>query len=92
MLEFFFFANYTFCYITSTFAKTNEQINRYDSFETRHFDEGKPVVSLHAHRLFSGRACSCKKDPCLMSQPCLRTLMQTRLSANQSARTILVIL
>ena len=22
------------------------------------------VVSLHAHRLFSGRACSCKKDPC----------------------------
>ena len=23
-----------------------------------------PVVSLHAHRLFSGRACSCKKDPC----------------------------
>ena len=25
------------------------------------------VVSLHAHRLFSGRACLCKKDPC--SQP-----------------------
>ena len=23
-----------------------------------------PVVSLHAHHLFSGRACSCKKDPC----------------------------
>ena len=23
-----------------------------------------PVVSLHAHRLFSGRACSCKKDLC----------------------------
>ncbi|CAH3191670.1 unnamed protein product, partial [Porites evermanni] len=23
-------------------AKTNEQNNRYDSFETRHFDEGKP--------------------------------------------------
>ena len=22
-----------------------------------------PVVSLHARRLFSGRACSCKKDP-----------------------------
>ena len=22
-----------------------------------------PVVSLHAHRLFSGRACSCKKSP-----------------------------
>ena len=24
------------------------------------------VVSLHAHRLFSGRACSCKKDPCCL--------------------------
>ena len=23
-----------------------------------------PVVSLNAHRLFSGRACSCKIDPC----------------------------
>ena len=23
-----------------------------------------PVVSLYSHRLFSGRACSCKKDPC----------------------------
>ena len=28
----------------------------------------------------------------LMPQPCLHTLMQTLLSANQSARTILVIL
>ena len=27
-----------------------------------------------------------------VTQPCLHTLMQTRLSANQSARTILVIL
>ena len=26
--------------------------------------KAKPVVSLHAHRLFSGRVCSCKKDPC----------------------------
>ena len=25
-----------------------------------------PVVSLHGHRLFSGRACSCKKDPCYL--------------------------
>ena len=23
-----------------------------------------PVMSLHAHRLFSGRACSCRKEPC----------------------------
>ena len=27
-----------------------------------------PVVSLHAHRLFSGRACSCRKDPCWGSE------------------------
>ena len=40
MLE--FFANYTFCYITSTFAKTNKQNNRDDSFETHHFVEGRP--------------------------------------------------
>ena len=26
--------------------------------------KANPVVSLHAHRLFSGRACSCKKEPC----------------------------
>ena len=48
----------------STFVKTKEQNNRYDSFETRHFDEANPVVSPHAHRLLSGRACSCKKDRC----------------------------
>ena len=29
--------------------------------------KANPVVSLHAHRLFSGRACSCKKDPCCYS-------------------------
>ena len=29
-----------------------------------------PVVSLHAHRLFSGRAFSCKKEPCLWQQAC----------------------
>ena len=23
-----------------------------------------PVLSLHAYRFFSGRACSCRKDPC----------------------------
>ena len=40
MLE--FFAHYTFCYITSTFAKTNKQNNRDDSFETHHFVEGRP--------------------------------------------------
>ena len=33
-----------------------------------------------------------EKQNILMSQPCLHTLMQTRLSANQSVRTILIIL
>ena len=41
------------------------------------------VVSLHAHRLFSGRACSCKKDPCSnyvgkMGQPTLQVANSTR--------------
>ena len=58
----FFFANYTFCYITSTFAKTNEQNNRYDSFETRHFDEGKP----------------CGEPPCTSLVQRSRMLMQKR--------------
>ena len=35
---------------------------------------------------------SARKDNILTSQPCLHTLMQTRLSANQSARIILVVL
>ena len=26
--------------------------------------KANPVVSLHENRLFSGHACSCKKDPC----------------------------
>ena len=26
-----------------------------------------PVVSLHAHRLLSGRACSCRKDPVVIN-------------------------
>ena len=30
-----------------------------------------PVVSLHAHRLFSGRACSCRKDPCSTGALCV---------------------
>ena len=33
-----------------------------------------------------------EKQNILTSQPCLHTLMQTHLSANQSVRTILVIL
>ena len=61
MLE--FFANYTFCYITSTFAKTNEQNNcDHDSFETRHFDEGGP----------------CGEPPCTSLVQRSRMLMQKR--------------
>ena len=29
--------------------------------------KANPVVSLHVHRMFSGRACSYKKDPCSSS-------------------------
>ena len=36
------------------------------------------VVSLHAHRLFSGRACSCKKDPCLYRHECFTGKYATR--------------
>ena len=58
-----FFTNYTFCEITSTFAKTNEQNNRDDdSFETRHFDEGRP----------------CGEPPCKSSVQRSRMLMQKR--------------
>ena len=62
MLQFFFFANYTFCQITSTFAKTNEQTNRDDSFETCHFDEGRP----------------CYEPPCTSLVQRSRMLMQIR--------------
>ena len=57
-----FFANYTFCQITSTFAKTNEQTNRDDSFETCHFDEGRP----------------CYEPPCTSLVQRSRMLMQNR--------------
>ena len=47
---------------TSIFAKTSEQNNRYDSFETRHFDEGKP----------------CGEAPCTSLVQRSRMLMQKR--------------
>ena len=46
----------------STFAKTNEQNNRDDSFETRHFDEGRP----------------CGEPPCTLLVRQSRMLMQQR--------------
>ena len=51
----------------STFAKTNEQ-NNLDDTALRLANLMRPIcsdptVSLHANRLFSGRAYSCKKTP-----------------------------
>ena len=37
-----------------------------------------PAVSLHAHRLFSSRACSCKKDPYYKKQFSSLTEKSTR--------------
>ena len=45
-----------------TFAKTNEQNNRDDSFETRHFDEGRP----------------CDEPPCTSLVQRSRMLMRKR--------------
>ena len=59
MLE-FFFANYTFCQITS-------KIIAMIALRRAILMKADPVVSLHANRLLSGRGCSCKKDPCCLS-------------------------
>ena len=52
------------------------------------------VSSFQLKNFSQIRACtiSMKKQNTLTPQPCLHTPMQTRLSVNQSARTILVIL
>ena len=70
MLE--FFANYTFCSITSTFAKTNEENNRDDSFETHHFDEGRP----------------CGERPCTLLVQRSRMLMLKRPQFKQSKKNL----
>ena len=50
---------------TSKFAKINKQNNlSMIAFRRAILMKADPVVHLHANRLFSGRACSCKKDPC----------------------------
>ena len=66
----------------SKFQPTKEWVNKVNlsSFELENFF--KFVLARLAH----------EKKNILKSQPCLHTLMQTRLSANQSARTILVVL
>ena len=70
MLE--FFAKYTFCLITSPFAETNEENNRADSFETRHFDEGRP----------------CGERPCTLLVQRSRMLMQKRPLFKQSKKNL----
>ena len=64
------------------FQPTKEWVNKVklSSFELENFF--KFVLAWLAR----------EKQNILTPQPCLRTLMQTLLSANQSARTILVIL
>ena len=48
-----------------TFAKTNEQNNRDDSFETRHFDEGRPCGEPPCTSLVQRSCMLMQKDPCL---------------------------
>ena len=58
------------------------------------FQPTRKWVNKVTQNLFQIRACvlAREKQNILLSQPYLHTLMQTLLSANQSARTILVIL
>ena len=65
-----FFANYTFCYITSTFAKTKEKNNRDDGFETRHFDEGRPCGEPPCTSLVQRSRMLMQKRP-LLAPPCI---------------------
>ena len=64
------------------FQPTKEWVNKVNlsSFELENFFK------------FGACVISARKAKQLAPQPCLHTLMQTLLSANQSARTILVIL
>ena len=41
--------------------------SRWYCFATRHFDKGRPCGKPSCKSLVSGRACSCKKDPCYPS-------------------------
>ena len=45
-----------------------------------------PVVSLHAQRLFSGRACSCKKGPCYFMQKIKIDLSRIPLNKGTNSR------
>ena len=67
MLE-FFFANYTFVKSRAHSPRPTSKIVAMIPLRRAILMKTNPVVSLHAHRLFSGRACSCKKDPCSRRQ------------------------
>ena len=51
------------------------------TFGARVLMKADPVVSLHAHRLFSDRACSCKKDPCSQRPRMLLTTTENTITS-----------
>ena len=65
MLE-FLFANYTFFVKSRAHSPspTSKIIAIMIALRRAILMKADPVVSFHAHHLFSGRAGSCKKDPC----------------------------
>ena len=70
-------------------------LGRFSKFQsTRQWVNKVKLSSVKLNKLFQIRVCtiSARKAKHLTSQPCLNTLMQTGLSANQSVRTILVVL
>ena len=69
MLEFFFLQTTHFVKSRANSPRPTSKIIAMIAFRRAILKKANPVVSLHAHRLFSGRACSCKKDPCLNTLP-----------------------
>ena len=65
----------------SNFQRTRQWVNKVNLWSCQLKNYFKLVLVLLVY----------EKQNILMSQPCLHTLMQTRLSANHSAGTILVI-
>ena len=60
-----FIANYTFVKSRAHSARpTSKIIAIMIALRRAILMKVDPAVSLHAHRLFGGRACSCKKYPC----------------------------
>ena len=72
LLRFFFFWDHVKVFVQTThFVKSRRHSPRPTSkiiamiaLTRANFMKADPVVSLHANRSFSGRACSWKKDPC----------------------------